>query len=125
LKTPSDKRACHAQTGATFVDMETAALAQAASERRIPYLSIRVLLDTVDEMLPDFPALNSQGKLQPQGLVKALRQPKNILAMRKFARRIQHDSQELLRCLSAFLKEEGQLSSILLSKAHNRRQIES
>jgi len=51
--TPAEKRAL-ASTGALALDMETHSLALAASKARIPWLSVRVVLDPLDQALPAF-----------------------------------------------------------------------
>ena len=48
----AEKRAVAAMTGATGLDMESAALAEAAAERRVPFAIARSVSDLVDENLP-------------------------------------------------------------------------
>ena len=49
---PEQKRTLHEQTGAEIVDMETFAVAEVCSVREVPFLSIRVILDAVDDRIP-------------------------------------------------------------------------
>lgn len=71
LATPEGKRACHDATGAVAVDMETAAIGEAAARLGLPFLSIRVVLDTVEERLPD--ALFLRLRQISGGLARCLR----------------------------------------------------
>jgi len=49
---PVQKRRLHEQTGAELIDMETFAVAEVCRKREIPFLSIRVILDAVDDKIP-------------------------------------------------------------------------
>jgi len=54
VRTPAEKAALAAATGATVVDMETLAVAEVAREAGLPCLSIRVISDAAgDELPPD------------------------------------------------------------------------
>ena len=50
--TPEQKRTLHEQTGAELVDMETFAVADVCRVRKIPFLSIRIILDAVEDRIP-------------------------------------------------------------------------
>ena len=50
---PEDKKALGEDYGANAIDMETSVLAHMASMRKIPFLSVRAITDTVDEELID------------------------------------------------------------------------
>ncbi len=52
LVTPADKRACHARTGADFVDCESAGFAAACEEAAIAWGVVRGVSDAWDETLP-------------------------------------------------------------------------
>ncbi len=52
LKTASEKAAIAAATGAVAVDMESAAIARAASDARRPFVAVRVVLDKSEDFLP-------------------------------------------------------------------------
>lgn len=63
-----DKQAMADRTGAIGLDMESAALAEAAAERHVPFAIIRSVSDLVDENLPvDFNLF-----LTPSGWLKGL-----------------------------------------------------
>ena len=61
---PEHKRTLHEQTGAEIVDMETFAVADVCRDRKIPFYSFRIVLDTVDDRIPKDIAkiLDSMGK---------------------------------------------------------------
>ena len=52
--TPDGKRALASRHEVVAVDMETAALLKLADEKRLPFLSLRSITDTVDHELVDF-----------------------------------------------------------------------
>jgi adenosylhomocysteine nucleosidase len=52
MELPEQKRTLHEQTGAELVDMETFAVAEVCRVRAIPFLSIRVIFDAVDDRIP-------------------------------------------------------------------------
>ncbi len=64
----ADKRAMAERTGAVGLDMESAALAEAAAERQVPFAILRSVSDLVDETLPvDFNLF-----LKPAGWLKGI-----------------------------------------------------
>jgi adenosylhomocysteine nucleosidase len=64
----ADKRALAATTGAIGLDMESAALAEAAAERQVPFAIVRSVSDRVEEELPvDFNLF-----LKPAGWLRGL-----------------------------------------------------
>lgn len=52
VKSPNQKRQLNKQTGAEIVDMETFAVAEVCRIREIPFISIRVIFDAVDDPIP-------------------------------------------------------------------------
>ena len=52
VMSPSAKRELYRKTGAELVDMETFAAAAVCLERNVPFLSVRIILDAVDEEFP-------------------------------------------------------------------------
>jgi adenosylhomocysteine nucleosidase len=52
VRTPSERKALLARTGALAVDMETFAVAEVCAARQVPFSSVRVINDTADETLP-------------------------------------------------------------------------
>ena len=63
ISTAKDKRQLHANTGAVAVDMESSAVAKAARQNTLPFLSIRAIADPVTMDLPRAIgySLNGQG----------------------------------------------------------------
>jgi nucleoside phosphorylase len=71
--TPLEKRAIFDKTGALAVEMETAAVAQVASDRRVKFLAVRAISDDASETLPDeINSLHRDGKLQWGRVAKAV-----------------------------------------------------
>jgi 4-hydroxy-3-methylbut-2-enyl diphosphate reductase len=101
LCTPESKRCCHERSGAVTVEMETAAIARATSERGLPYVAIRVVLDAVNETLPDLPPKNAVG------VIRALARPRELVSMASLAIRLRTVSGGLVRCVTAMLEEAG------------------
>ncbi|MGE5248009.1 MAG: phosphorylase, partial [Verrucomicrobiota bacterium] len=52
VRTPGEKRALRERSGALAVDMESAAVARAAAEARLPFLSLRAVCDPADRAVP-------------------------------------------------------------------------
>jgi len=109
LLTPRSKRECHHRCGAVVVDMETAAIAEVAAQLGLPYVSIRVVLDTVDESLPPMPGpmRDARGRLQPRRLLDAARRPRDLLTLASLAYRLRSASGGLGRCIAGLMRELG------------------
>jgi adenosylhomocysteine nucleosidase len=52
VDSPQKKRVLGERTGAELVDMETFAAADVCRERNVPFLSVRIILDTAEEQIP-------------------------------------------------------------------------
>jgi adenosylhomocysteine nucleosidase len=52
IDTPAHKAAAFRDFGAAAVDMESAAVAQVAANRRLPFIAVRVIVDTAADKLP-------------------------------------------------------------------------
>ena len=63
-------------TGAVAVDMETAAIARVAAQLGVPYLSLRVVLDSAEEALPEIPPPGGLPRL-----LKAASKPAALLSL--------------------------------------------
>jgi adenosylhomocysteine nucleosidase len=74
LLTTADKAAAHQQRGALAVDMESAAVAQVARERGLPFVVLRAIVDEAGDTIPA--ALNDSvdawGRPRALGLITAL-----------------------------------------------------
>ncbi len=81
LAKKSDKKAWHAK-GVKAVDMETAAMLAVALKKRVPFVSLRVIFDEMNDELP----MNEPYTNDTNPLAYILRNPKMILQIPKFAR---------------------------------------
>ncbi len=74
LTDPAEKRRLHARTAAVAADMESAALAEVARRRQIPFAALRVVMDTAEDRVPDAAtaALGADGHLNPLAMLRAL-----------------------------------------------------
>ena len=52
VASPKEKRSLGLKTGAELVDMETFAVAEVCRKHDVPFLSLRIILDTAEEELP-------------------------------------------------------------------------
>ncbi len=61
----AEKRALHARTGAAAVDLESAAVAEAAARHAIPFAALRAICDPASRSLPlaALAALDSEGRI--------------------------------------------------------------
>lgn len=74
LRTAAAKRAAHERTGAVAVDMEASGVAEAAAARGVPWAVLKVILDGVEDPLPELTArcTTPEGNLALRGLVGAV-----------------------------------------------------
>jgi nucleoside phosphorylase len=74
LRTAAAKRAAHARTGAVAVEMEAAGVAEAAAARGVPWAALKVILDGVEDPLPEWTdgCTTPEGDLDLRGLGAAL-----------------------------------------------------
>jgi len=100
--TVADKRALRAATGAAGVDMEAAGVGEAAARLGVPWLALKIVLDTADRALP--PALAAcaaaDGSLRVSALLAALTRPAGVAA----AARLAGESRRALRALARALR---------------------
>jgi adenosylhomocysteine nucleosidase len=81
IQTPADKAAAFRATGAAAVDMESVAVAEIAAKHNLPFIAVRVIVDTAADMLPRaVVAASRAGKVQFARLIGGL-----ILAPREIA----------------------------------------
>jgi adenosylhomocysteine nucleosidase len=86
---PADKAAAFRSTGAAAVDMESAAVAEIAAEHKLPFIAVRVIVDTAADQLPRaVVAASLAGKVQIARLIGGLIvAPREIAALIRLARR--------------------------------------
>jgi adenosylhomocysteine nucleosidase len=74
IGTVADKAAAFSETGAAAVDMESLAVAQVAGAHELPFIAVRVIVDTAGDVLPRavMAAARSPGQLQIGRLIASL-----------------------------------------------------
>ncbi len=87
---PAEKAALFRATGAVAVDMESLAIAEVASTHRLPFIAVRVIVDSAADALPQAvtAAADNEGHLQIWRLMGALaRTPADLAPLLRLARR--------------------------------------
>jgi len=87
--TAEGKGPLHGRWGALAVDLESAAVARAASERKLPLVVLRAVCDTADQSVPPdlLDALDGDGSVRPSILLGTLaRRPRLVLDLLRMAR---------------------------------------
>jgi hopanoid-associated phosphorylase len=89
IDTPQAKGAAFRDTGASAVDMESVSVARVAAEHRLPFLCVRVIVDTAADMLPPaVVAASTGGRVQITRLLAGLiLAPGDIPALLRLTRR--------------------------------------
>jgi adenosylhomocysteine nucleosidase len=89
IQTPADKAAAFRTTGAVAVDMESAAVAEIAAKHNLPFIAVRVIVDTAADMLPRaVVAASLSGKVRIARLIGGLIvAPREIAALIRLAQR--------------------------------------
>jgi adenosylhomocysteine nucleosidase len=85
----ADKAAARRETGALAVDMESLAIAQIAAIHGLPFIAVRVIVDTADDVLPrSVMAASRSGRMQIWPLIGALvLAPADLSALLRLAQR--------------------------------------
>jgi len=89
METPADKAAAFRATGAAAVDMESAAVADIAAKHNLPFIAVRVIVDSAADMLPRaVVAASKAGRVQFARLIGGLiLAPREIAALIRLAQR--------------------------------------
>jgi adenosylhomocysteine nucleosidase len=89
IETPADKAAAFRATGAAAVDMESAAVAAIAAQHNLPFIAVRVIVDTAADMLPRaVVAASKAGRVQLARLIGGLiLAPREIGSLVRLAQR--------------------------------------
>jgi len=97
IATPLDKAAAFRDTGAGAVDMESAAVAEVAAAHELPFIAVRVIVDTAaDALPPSVLAASRDGRVRVGRLIAGLAAaPGEIAALIRLARRYR----TAMRCL--------------------------
>jgi adenosylhomocysteine nucleosidase len=88
--TAAEKATLFRTTGAAAVDMESLAIAEVASTHRLPFIAVRVIVDSAADALPQAvtAAADNEGHLQIWRLMGALaRTPADLAPLLRLARR--------------------------------------
>jgi adenosylhomocysteine nucleosidase len=94
----ADKAALFRETGAAAVDMESLAVAEVARTRELPFIAVRVIVDSAGDALPHAvtAAADSAGHLHLWRLIGALaRAPADLAPLIRLARRYRAASRSL------------------------------
>jgi adenosylhomocysteine nucleosidase len=89
VDTPAHKAEAFRDTGASAVDMESAAVAEVAAQHRLPFIAVRVIVDTAADKLPQaVVAASRAGKVRLGRLVAGLvTAPGEIASLIRLAQR--------------------------------------
>jgi adenosylhomocysteine nucleosidase len=89
LETPADKAAAFRNSGAFAVDMESAAVAEVAAKHNLPFIAVRVIVDTAADALPRaVVAASRAGRVQFARLIGGLiLAPQEIMSLMRLAQR--------------------------------------
>jgi hypothetical protein len=89
IDTPAEKAAALRSTGAAAVDMESAAVAEVAAKHNLPFIAVRVIVDTAADFLPRaVVAASRAGRVHFGRLIGGLiLRPREIAALLRLARR--------------------------------------
>jgi nucleoside phosphorylase len=104
--TASEKRALHHSTKADAVEMESRVIGDVCREQKIPFATVRVILDTADEDLPlDFNALMTADQQMNYWKLAGmlLKSPGKIGALMKFQKQCQAAAASLAQTLGKFI----------------------
>ena len=94
----ADKAALFRETGAAAVDMESLSIAETARAHQLPFIAVRVIVDSAEDALPRTvtTAADSEGHLQVWRLMGALaRTPADLAPLIRLARRYRTASRSL------------------------------
>jgi adenosylhomocysteine nucleosidase len=89
IETPREKAAAFRDTGAAAVDMESTAVAEVAAAHSLPFIAVRVIVDTAGDALPpSVIAASRAGRIEIGRLIAALiATPREVAALIRLARR--------------------------------------
>lgn len=93
--------------GPAAIDMETFAVAHAAADRAVPYLSLRIISDAADESLPDLlkDAQREDGSIdRTQVMQNAVWSPSAVPTLMRMRRRVQNAAGKLAEVVPTVLR---------------------
>ncbi len=116
----AEKRRAKTTTGAIAVDMETAALAAEAAVLEIPFISLRAVLDELDDEVPGAEILDGQGRVRPLAATSFLvRNPGMMFELPKMIRNLARATHSIADALEA-IAYDGNVPSVRKKRATNR-----
>jgi adenosylhomocysteine nucleosidase len=88
LAAVADKAAAFRRTGAVAVDMESLGIAEVAAARSLPFIAVRVIVDTAADVLPRaIMAASGEGQVHIRRLIRGLAAaPLDLIAVIRLAR---------------------------------------
>jgi nucleoside phosphorylase len=88
LAAVADKAAAFRRTGAVAVDMESLGIAEVAAARSLPFIAVRVIVDTAADVLPRaIVAASGEGQVDIRRLIRGLAAaPLDLIAVIRLAR---------------------------------------
>jgi adenosylhomocysteine nucleosidase len=108
LATAADKRRAKAATGAIAVDMESAAIADEARIRGVPFACVRAILDTADEDVIGAELANEDGSVAPLRAAGFLiRNPGAILKLSRLGRNLGIAAKSLADAIEAIVRRSA------------------
>lgn len=120
IESPDTKKDLARRTAAVAVDMESCAIAAVAQEAGVPFLAIRVVLDSVGQTIPRSAqvAVDLDGNARHKQMLRSLlRHPGDLSAMIKLARALKK-AQGTLKLLSSLLSPSFGYSNNRISERH-------
>jgi adenosylhomocysteine nucleosidase len=104
--TVAEKRSAKGDTGAIAVDMETAAIAAEANQRRLPFVALRAVLDEVDEEVVGGEIADEDGNVRPLAATSfLLRNPATMLKLPRMIRNLSRATTAIADALTAIAHE--------------------
>ncbi len=116
----AEKRRVKENTGAIAVDMETAAIAAEAAVLELPFISLRSVLDELDDEVPGAEILDGQGRVRPLAATSFfVRNPGVVLQMPKMIRNLTRATRSIADALEA-IAHDGNVPSVMKKRGSNR-----
>ena len=98
--------------GATSVNMEDYWAAQVAADAGIPFASVRVVLDTAEQTLPDYV---TTGGSTTMVAISSVIHPQRLLRLTQLARQIRVARRSLTRCVSNFVDSPHSAQPLMMA----------
>lgn len=106
LTTGAEKRRARESTGAIAVDMESAAIAVEAAERGLPFITLRAVLDEVDDEVVGAAMADEHGHVNPLAATAYLmRNPGTVLKIPRMMRNLTRATRAIADALEAIAHE--------------------